>query len=49
MGSGVDEVGCQECGSRSALLCSLWKMNRSVAGWVQAGIHISIDLYVRKD
>lgn len=37
VGSGVDEVGCQECGSWSALLCALWKMNRSIAGWVQAG------------
>lgn len=32
-GSGGDEVGCQECGSWSALLCVLCKMNGPVVGW----------------
>ena len=32
-GRGGDEVGCQECGSWSALLCVLCKMNRPMAGW----------------
>lgn len=29
---GGDEVGCQECGSWSALLCVLCEMNRPMAG-----------------
>lgn len=39
---GVDEVGCQECGSWSALLCALHKMNRSMAGWGLAGYSSSM-------
>lgn len=31
-GRGGDEVGCQECGSWSALLCVLCEMNRPMVG-----------------
>lgn len=47
-GSGGDEVGCQECGSWSALLCVLCKMNRPMAGWGASRPQCSVDLCVRK-
>lgn len=47
-GSGGDEVGCQECGSWSALLCVLCKMNRPMAGWGASRPQFPVDLCVRK-
>lgn len=36
-GRGGDEVGCQECGSWSALLCVLCEMNKPMAGlWFES-------------
>lgn len=45
MDDGGDEVGCQECGSWSALLCVLCEMNRPTAGW---GSHSQLTFVFRK-
>lgn len=45
---GGDEVGCQECGSWSALFCVLCKMNRPMAGWGACQSLFPVDLCVRK-
>lgn len=45
---GGDEVGCQECGSWSALLCALCKMNRPMAGWGTSWPEFPVGLCFRK-
>lgn len=47
-GVGGWEVGCQECGSRSALLCVLCERNRATAGWDSSQLQFPIDFCVQK-